>query len=361
MKATHATPENNLKSSFIKTSFIVTLLLLFIAQFTVAQTVWTVDNSLEAGAQFTSLQDAINAASVNDIIYIHQSPTNYGNVTVDKTLIFVGPGHNPANMEGFRASVTVFNITANADNMVIKGLSINSVLLIGAGVCHNLKILNCEIQGTVVGATGKTDNWLIEGNFFSRSFNAGITTNNSQNWNIRNNVIFGTFLNTSSTTIILTNNIFVDITSGSGGFFVLNSNVDFLIANNIFLSTNSRGRIPFNSFITYTFNNCMTYSLTGQTLIALPGVGNFDNTNPLFTSIPSSVNDFYNNDYNVNGVDAVNGGTDGTDLGLFGNNFPFDINGRPHSMPYPELMDILNSVIQPGQILNVDFKATQKY
>ena len=113
------------------------------------------------------------------------------------------------------------------------------------------------------------------------------------------------------------------------------------------------------------YTNCLTWNIgegAASDLVDLPtGTGNLNNTNPLFSSIPTSITDYYNNDYTLGaGSPAIGAATDGGDMGIFGRNFPYDINGRPHSMPYPEIMTILNTVVQPGQNLSVEFQATQK-
>jgi len=110
------------------------------------------------------------------------------------------------------------------------------------------------------------------------------------------------------------------------------------------------------------FRNNLTYSFVGNTIVALPGVNNLDNTNPLFTVAPTGTeNDFYDNDYSLMaGSPGINYGTDGTNIGVFGNNFLFDPQGRPDLMPYPTGITINNNLIAPGQSLNVNFSAEQK-
>lgn len=110
------------------------------------------------------------------------------------------------------------------------------------------------------------------------------------------------------------------------------------------------------------FRNNLTYSFVGNTIVTLPGTNNLDNTNPMFTIVPTGTeNDFYVNDYHLMGGSlGVNYGTDGTNIGVFGNNFLFDTQGRPDLMPYPTSITISNNVVAPGQDLNVNFTAVQK-
>ena len=108
----------------------------------------------------------------------------------------------------------------------------------------------------------------------------------------------------------------------------------------------------------------MTYNYTGTTLDPLGDgtVGNFDETNPLFTNVPvNTATDFYNNDYSLTaGSPGAGAGTDATDLGIYGRLFYFDPNGRPDLSPNTTQLNITNKVIAPGPDLNVDFKASIK-
>ena len=55
-----------------------------------AQSTITVDNSPGSAAQFNDLQTAISNATSGDIIYVHPSETNYGNIELDKSAIEKG-------------------------------------------------------------------------------------------------------------------------------------------------------------------------------------------------------------------------------------------------------------------------------
>ena len=62
-----------------------------------AQTTWTVDNTPNSGAQFSSIQAAINAASDGDTIYVQQSDITYNepgnNIEINKDLTIIGAGY----------------------------------------------------------------------------------------------------------------------------------------------------------------------------------------------------------------------------------------------------------------------------
>jgi len=351
----------------MKTRLTLLVISFFIFQLAKAQTVHTVDNRPESGAQFTSVQAAIDAASAGDIIYIHPSPTSYGSIDITKTIKLVGPGHNPANSGGLTANLTAVDLYADAANSVITGLVVTNISAYSFGSnTHNIQIINNRITSSIQGyfTNGHSDNWIVEGNYFSTSYaNYAIYADNLNNLQVRNNIIEGR-INESNHTNVFTNNLFLqDDPSGDAQIFISSNGITSpIVANNMFVFTDPdiTGLTSTGTAITYT--NCLTWKSAGDVLLAtLPGSGNIDNTDPQFSSIPTSVDDYYNNDYSLNvGSPAIGMATDGGDIGVFGRNFPYDVNGRPHSMPFPESMTILNTVVQPGQDLNVEFQATQK-
>ena len=340
----------------------ITLLCCLISNFTFAQTVRTVDNRSQSGAQFTVLQDAIDAASAGDIIQIHPSETNYGNITIDKTLHLVGLGHDPiTNDQGLVANINTLRFTGTATNSEIRGLDIGSVSQTGTIVdLDNIHFIHNKIGSVNAGATnGLTDGWIIEGNYIT---NVGFALNTLANgWVIKNNFMLGGVANLDVTCTVI-NNIFFSVTNAPIDIFFSNC-TSTPVSNNIFVAT-QENMVEFgiSNSPTLDLRNNLTYNYFGNTIIDLPGTNNLNNTNPMFVSVPGgSEDDFYNNDYHLAaGSPGINYGTDGTNIGIFGNNFLFDPQGRPDLMPYPISITINNNVIAPGQSLNVDFTAAQK-
>ncbi len=351
----------------MKTKSLLTTIALIVFQFTVAQTVYTVDNRPESGAQFTSVQAAIDAASAGDIIYIHPSPTSYGNVDVTKTLTLVGTGHDPANFDGISATLSTITLRADSADTVITGLDASSISAYSFGTnTHNIHIINNKITSNIRGyaGSGQSNNWIIEGNYLGYSYSTTVLFADAMN-NIqfRNNVVQGR-INGSNHTNVFTNNLFIqNHPSGAAQVFISSNGITSqLVTNNMFVFTDPDITALTSTGTTIVYTNCLTFQAGGgAALPALPGSGNLDNTDPQFVNIPTDITDFYNNDYTLNGASpAVGTATDGDDIGIHGRNFPFDTTGRPHSMPYPEVMTILNTVVQPGQNLTVEFQASQK-
>lgn len=340
----------------------ITILCTLLSLFGFSQTVHTVDNRDQSGAQFTDLQAAVDAASLGDIIQVHPSPNNYGSITIDKTLTLMGLGHNPINTNGEVATISNITFINNSAGSEIKGLSFSSINC-GSSTTSpnqdNIHIINNRVNSTITGAATDniSDGWIIEGNYFSSTSTNVNSQSGTDNWQVKNNFLRGSIYNLNNTSII-TNNIFLS-TANSGTFFI--SCPSPMVNNNIFLATGTLTEIGLsNSTITFVSN--ITYSYYGATIDPLSGSNNLDNTNPLFENVPfGSVTEFYNNDFDLSsGSPGINAGSDGTDIGLFGNNFVFDPNGRPNLTPYAESITITNSVVAPGQTLNVNFTASQK-
>ena len=339
----------------------ITLLGCLFAFIANAQTVHTVDNRSQSGAMFTVLQDAIDAATAGDIIQIHPSATSYGSITIGKTLNLVGLGHDPiTNNEGLTATIGTVAFFGTAANSEIKGLTLGSVTQ-GGGTANNLDnihIIHNKLFSISAGsANGLTDSWIIEGNYIT-STSTGVSTQ-ADGWLIKNNFMLGAVANLKVTNFV-TNNIFFS-TSNSADIFFSNC-TSTIISNNIMVTNGNMTEFGISGSTNLDFRNNLTYSFVGSTILPLSGTGNLDNQNPLFTTAPvGTENAFYTNDYHLMAASpGIGAGTDGTNIGVFGNNFLFDNQGRPDLMPYPTSITINNNVVAPEQDLSVNFTAVQK-
>ncbi len=340
----------------------ITLLCCLISSFAFAQTVHTVDNRSQSGAMFTALQAAIDAATAGDIIQIHPSATSYGNAFIGKTLTLVGLGHDPItnnqDLTAFMGNIFFFGTAANSE---IKGLSISSIVLGGGTVnnCDNIHIIHNKITAIGAGiANGLTDSWVIEGNYIT-SASTGVSTG-ATGWLIKNNFMLGGVANLNVTNLV-TNNIFFS-TSNSATDVFFSGCTSTIISNNIFVTNGNMTGFAISNSTNLDFRNNLTFSYVGNTIVDLPGSGNLNNTNPMFVTAPTGTeNNFYANDYHLAaGSPGINYGTDGTSIGIFGNNFLFDPQGRPDLMPFPTSITINNNLVAPDQDLDVNFTAEQK-
>ena len=323
-----------------------------------SQNVITVDNRANTGADYTSLATAVSNATFNDIIQIHPSAVSYGNATITIPLTLVGLSHNPANSKsGEKAIVGTITFTSSSAGSLVTGLQVGTINTSSQIDVTGIKIVNNRISNRVIGSnTALVNNWVIEGNIFTNGYvhTGGVNVNG---WMVKNN-IFDTNNNypiqAANDQTSFLNNIVI---SSTGNF--ANACTDTIVSNNIFILEGSIADvILLNS--TVVFSNNMTRNTTGFPVTPLSGTGNYDGVNPEFSFSFANIADYYNNDYNVTNASALNGGTDGTDLGVFGALFTFDVQGRPDSWPYMTSLNISNPSVPMGQNIDVTFTAEKK-
>lgn len=336
-------------------------------------TTWTVDNTAGSGAQFSNIESAINSASATDTILVHSSQVNYGTVQINKHVVLIGPGHRPSVNLNLPATVTAFMLLNGCSGSTIEGFSIGKVEGWVFNVCNNITIRNNYFNSfnCILGNYGDNsgaDNWVIEGNVIVDSGGCGgcvsidvrNPTSGNDNWTIRNNFIQNSnlspnnlmFSNFNSTTVFA-NNIIVH--AGPTDIFTI-SNFS-LIQNNIFyFDVNPSVQ---NGCSNCGFNNNLFYS-TGSTLADVPGVGNIENENPEFVFLTGDVANWnYNNDYHfASSSPAVGTAADGDDMGLYGADYNFRMDGYTNDIP--RLTEVLPQylVVPVNGTFTIDFSGT---
>ena len=111
-------------------------------------TILRVNNTTGSGAPYSDLNAAIEAASAGDTIMIDGSPISYGDVTISKKLVLMGPGYwkveNGISSEGASsAQLKKVTIEKPADGLVLRGIYISNVLTIKA---PNVVINRCLLD-----------------------------------------------------------------------------------------------------------------------------------------------------------------------------------------------------------------------
>ena len=127
-----------------------------------AQNIITIDNSTGSNAQFNDLQTAIASASSGDILYVHPSETNYGNIEIDKPLTLIGFSHSSADKQTL---ITDLTLNANASNVTVTGFRITDDLFISNGTpVNNVVLENNRFESSMVISNGGVDNLVVRGN-----------------------------------------------------------------------------------------------------------------------------------------------------------------------------------------------------
>jgi hypothetical protein len=317
----------------------------------VQATIHTVSNRPGNPAQFEVIQDAVDAATAGDTIYIAGSVDSYSNIELNKQLVFIGPGYNSQKEHAFASNIPVvaLNTKSNLGNgSKFIGLKIGWI----DGRAANILIKRCEISRV---SSTNGNSWVLEENILnSVEFTINSPLNVVNNANISNNVIMGAIYANYS---IIKSNVFLRAsTLGRHN----------IIENNIFFNVSSV-QSTHNFFSTY--NNNITYLCAEQVLTERTnnGSGNFFEKDPGFVhwdilagnnNFPKAPDDYSNNfRLNDNSI-ALGAGTNGTDIGLYGG-IGFSETGEP-AIPVVLSFLIKNGVIEPDGKLNVVIEAETK-
>ena len=280
-----------MKTQFLNKSklSIFVLVCTFLITAMTAQT--TVNNNPNTSADFTDLQAAIDVASNGDIIYVQQSPTSYGTITINKGLTIVGRSHSDS---GYKSETGNITFAAGSSNTTLKGLKIGGISeAFTSSTITDLKFFDNDITSFGLGSTDTFDNMLIQGNIIKSTFY--IYTNTS-NVLVNNNIFFSTqleFYNTA--TLLFSNNVMAYY---EGPNFSNRSTGLLNIDNCIFIGNSNNGAktiklnplsgtIQVNNCITYNYDAATVYTFTTGTGITI-AANNQENVDPLFTSVDTS-------------------------------------------------------------------------
>ena len=353
-----------MKTQFLYNSKFGIFILAFTFFATAINAQTTVNNNPNTSADFADLQAAIDAATNGDIIYVQQSPTSYGAITINKELTIVGRSHSDS---GYKSEIGTIFFDAGSSNTTIKGLKMNGIadaVSIMATIT-NLTIFDNDIGGGInIGSSKTYDNILIQGNIIR---SASWIRANTSNVLVNNNIFFSSQLNFYNTaTLLFSNNI---MAYWAGTSFTNNSTGLLNIDNCIFINNTSQDRITnFNPLSgTIQVNNCITYNYGTGTFVFATGTGitinanNQEGTDPLFTSVdPSSPESIASAD-NTSKFDAANddltlqGGSPVSDDGLF-QGYNFKNFGTPTGIPSIKV-DSYSSTVPKNSNLTVTITA----
>lgn len=336
----------------------------FIMPFLSTARVWTVDNSPGAGADTTSLPGCIFMAAAGDTIIVMPSYQDYGNITITKKLFIYSRGHSSNNLDkDKRATITNITISASSTESVIKGFFIRVGFII---LGHNTTISGCSINSE---SYIDGNNNLIQGNVLI-GINMITFAGNAKNNIIINNFFIvqptnGFFGNTNffiingNSSNLFANNFVAELIFGSavfnGGGFGFFKNSYIKVYNNILWSNvPSRSEFHRDNFGS-VFKNNLTYSVNSNPT-DLPGF-NYNDTLPQFEGgyTGSTMPAFnLNNKYRLKtGSMGKNGGTDSTDVGFYGQNYNFSLEGNVPGIAIFDDFEVLNPVLKRGGTLKV--------
>lgn len=265
-------------------------------------------NLASSSAQYTSLQEAVDAAVSGDVIFVEASPNSYGQVTITTPGITLrGTGYYKAN-SGITSSTgesTLGEVYIQADSVKLESLVLNSAYLsesVGASILRCCIQKDVELKSTVHHVT-------ISQNYF--------TNRNNQN-------IYGVRTKVNNvyqypTHAHITNNIF-----GRGGCeYISNA---YIAHNTVYYSSFSSN--IYNSVMENNIANCS--GIDGSTSVVNCESKSISGSNELA---------IYNSEQSL-GL---------TDKGALSGDNPYVLSGLP-SGPYFKSASMGTSVPQGGNI-----------
>ena len=324
----------------MKTKITLTALaILMIAQFSSA-TVWRVNATPNADADFTTIQSAHNDASViaGDTLSIEGSTYGVGSLSMTKQLTVIGNG---------------FFLGENPETQHNISPSIIGTLTIQNG-SQGSKFTGCTFNSTVYLYKG---NIIFERNHFALGNGYGIYTYD----NCSDILVLGNYFSTSTNyNSLYFNNVHSNILIANNyinGRVFTNSNFNGTFYNNIF----NRNVTIYNStlvnniahFTTFEMFNCSySYNIGTSTQFGNQN-GNQENVsiNDLYVGASGNSTD---GQWQLKvGSPAIGAGEDGADTGIFGGESPFVLSGMP---PIPAIYAI-DAQSLPSNTLDVTLKA----
>jgi len=307
----------------------------------------TVNNSILSAGQYSDLQLAINAAATGDTLYVHASPTTYGNATMAKRLTIFGAGYyNPKTQNQWYTTIGTLTLDSLVNSTSASGSSFQGLRMGYLQTASGKAIQNVIIDRTYVSSTlyitGR--GWTLK-----NSVIANLYINNNENILITNNIM-DNFYNSNKATVVIDHNIIFNSYSGIS-FAIITNNV-FYYANVSYLQyiTNSTFNNNIGVFTTAAIFPPATSSGSGNIIIDPEFEGTSANN-------LNTASIFLVNLRLKSSSPGKNYGTDGSDVGIYGGMYPMpNLTGEPR-LPQITEFNIQNAVVPKDGTIKVQVKA----
>lgn len=351
-------------------SFFAVMIAMFAFSVNALATIYVVNNSNANPGQFYYLQAAIDSADAGDTLMLQPSSNSYGNVVLDKALTMIGIGHKPNKDLPLKARIEEirFAETMGLGSTFI-GLWVESFNTTNPpnGVTYysnGITVRNCYVMffGTNYGnnpsyGENYSGDVVIEDSYLRRiSFDTY-----GNNIFLQNNIIVSDdaiSFGSAMTNVVVKNNLFL---RESVGFSTLYAN-GAVFENNIFFRYSPASQ--YGTLINCVFNNNLTYQTNNDAIIGGTNTGNNNiiAQDPLFVNLNYSASPIYQPLlYNYRLQESSpghNAGTDGQDIGPYGNSITFSETGESDDQAVIRVMNILNSTVPTNGTMNVHVKVT---
>jgi len=335
-----------------------------------AQTIITIDNNPGSTTTYQNIQDAHDAATAGDIIYVQPSPSSYGNVTIEKSLTIVGRSHSETSNIS-----QLGNVTIEASDVTLKGLLTSRIYNQSPNTTTpitNIKLYECKTGTLRIGYSNYgIDGLEARGCVISGSFTQYAR---AENVLISNNIITSSLAIYSPSQIIITNNIFRFTSS----MYLYNyaAGETAILFNNMFINNYNSSSTVYFSLGDWNASNNLLYNYgDGDINFATSSGGTYSDNNtllnvdPLFTDVDPTVtysfadNTTYNpatrpeDDLTLQATSpALTGGGGGSELGLYNNGFNYSTIGNPKDVPTIDI-DTYDGAVPKNGTINVTITA----
>jgi parallel beta-helix repeat protein len=242
-------------------------------------------NTTGSGRAYSSIQDAINASSSGDTVYVFPG-AYYEELIIDKSISLIGEDNDYTVIEGKESyrTITVYSDWVNITGFSLrnaggKDVDLDSAILIDSSSHCRIEsnhIDSSEVRGIVL---NNSDNNLLTNNLISKNNYSGIYLSYSHNNNISKNQILensaGIYLRGSDNNNIQ-DNVILNHHSGIHIYYsddtnISNNNVSFNEFHGIRVTDSKRGNIINNSICNskygINFRRAKEYSLKDNVLI----------------------------------------------------------------------------------------------
>jgi hypothetical protein len=333
----------------MKKFFIISFAVFFMAM-NAFSAIWRVNNMPNSGADFTTLAAAVEAAAVNDIIYVEGSGTVYNEsyLTITKKLTIYGTGYyltenDDTQANHFSSQINSYlTIDAGAEGTILSGLNIVSGYLYV--FTSDIIIERCYVgvEFRISGSDQHVSNLLVKQSYLLSG--AWIWGMNfiSSNLTFANNIINNNLtLTNSNGSYIVKNNIFFD-------------QYDNISAENAVIQNNIvRGAINADN----TDGNLVQNNIIGTSELPVGGTNNIVDVDftTVFVDYPNGTNTSPDAMFELkDGSVAIGFGVNGVDCGIFDGDFPYILSGLP---PLPRIYEATISGQGTMEGLHVIIKA----
>ncbi|NVO21227.1 MAG: hypothetical protein HXX13_16110 [Bacteroidetes bacterium] len=284
-------------------------------------TIWRVNNNPGISANFTNFTAAQSAATPNDSLYFEGSTVSYGNITITKPLVIIGPGYflseNPetqVNLATAKFGNVVFN--TGCSGTIISGLEVTGYITIGES---NITIKRNYTKSIYFNCTTSYENIMIAQNYIY-----GGIENNTGTSLVNNIIISNNYTRFSGSY----NNNAINLATNFSGTIINNVfdcayslNVhNFLIMNNLLTTGTNNTLVPTDNTF---FNN-----ICNHTQFPLVN-GNQQNVSMTDVFMGATGNSTDGQWRLKTGSPAIGAGNDGSDCGMFGGVTPYVLSGLP--------------------------------